>query len=467
LNNHEVRFVGWNWASCACLLPVLLGAAGCGAVSSAANPKVAPYIKEQAPLTIVVERADAAATTSREVERLLTETPVNADWPKELALGTDRIRQTQSDQAARFIYAGKPYAIVASVVWARTLTNIKLAPPPDSAASAAEAAPTTDSGSGATDSAAGTTGSATGATTPSSDQGASSGAVDSNAASGAVSTPGPKLPVNLLAAIAPDLATDYTTFETSIADLSRMEAAIDAEKKAASEATTDADKQAHTKAAEAKQAELDHAKAAIEPLRKDFLLRCKAAAAKAAASAQTFGPVVVNLRQAVDDAETANGAAVVAYPLAAKDIKNQVVVSAEGNLTDLIYEQTGHRLQTRGTHVNAGFDGSKVNLSLNGMTPDDLGKVDPGELVTQTLARTQSFVEKALLLLDTTSRTEGRLEFEADMLDALLDGFKASGWSAPDAVYVPEQGAVQIAAGAPLPTSRPSMVSGLAHLFGK
>ena len=65
---------------------------------------------------------------------------------------------------------------------------------------------------------------------------------------------------------------------------------------------------------------------------------------KAPASARdAVGPVLVNLRQAVDDASIADGAAAVRYPLALTSLPDSVLEVVPVIVADIVEEQTGKR----------------------------------------------------------------------------------------------------------------------------
>ena len=62
----------------------------------------------------------------------------------------------------------------------------------------------------------------------------------------------------------------------------------------------------------------------------------------------------------------------------------------------------------------------------------------PTALTTEVASRTVGWVKHAVGLLGTISATKDVLEFEDDVLGALLDGFKAGGYTAPAAPKIPE-----------------------------
>ena len=149
--------------------------------------------------------------------------------------------------------------------------------------------------------------------------------------------------------------------------------------------------------------------------------------------------MLVNLRQAVDDASIADGAAAVRFPLAIKSLPDSVQEVVPVFVADIVEEQTGHRPTMNGFKPDIKLDGTDVKVTLNGLGPDDLGKLSMGDLTTQTLDRTKKWVVHAITLLAAVSSTKDTLSFEQDTLDALLDGFGAGGWKAAEAVKIPDE----------------------------
>src|ERR1039458_8002193 len=76
-------FLGRAFVLCA-TIGMLFLMTGCGMLSAVANPKVAWAFTDPAPMAVVVRRADAAEATAKQVDRILTATPVSPDaaWLK-------------------------------------------------------------------------------------------------------------------------------------------------------------------------------------------------------------------------------------------------------------------------------------------------------------------------------------------------------------------------------------------------
>jgi hypothetical protein len=244
---------------------------------------------------------------------------------------------------------------------------------------------------------------------------------------------------NLLALISSDLADAYAAISAKEADIADAKAQIETEK-AAQDAkdVSDEDKKEHDKNIDELKKKVSSLEDEVDPLRKKFLAAAKDAAQKAAASARdAVGPVLVNLRQAVDDASIADGAAAVRYPLALKSLPASVLEVVPVIVADIVEEQTGSRPLMNGFKPDVKLDGMDVKLTLNGLGPDDLGKLSLGDLTSETLNRTKKWVVHAITLIGAVSSTKDTLSFEQDTLDALLDGFAANGWKKAEAAKIP------------------------------
>jgi hypothetical protein len=365
-------------ASICAIFGLLSVMTGCGALSAMANPKVAWAIQDPAPMSVVVRRADAAEATAKQVDRILTATPASpdADWLKTVGPTPDDAAGEVKAIKSEPMYAKSHARVVPAEVWARTLADIQ----------------STDGSS-----------------------------------------------PNLLALVSGDLGDSYaaiTAKETDIAD-ANAQIATEKDAKDAKDAT-DEDKKGHDKTIDDLKKKISKLEDEVDPLRKKFLAAAKDAAQKAPANARdALGPVLVNLRQAVDDASIADGAAAVRYPLALKSLPDSVTEVVPVFVADIVEEQTGHRPIMSGFKPDVKLDGTDVKLTLNGLGPDDLGKLSLGDLTTETLSRTKKWVVHAITLIAAVSSTKDTLSFEQDTLDALLDGFAANGWKKAEAAKIP------------------------------
>ena len=253
---------------------------------------------------------------------------------------------------------------------------------------------------------------------------------------------------SLLAAIDKDLAAAWSVViekKKAIGDvkgqIATEEAALDVK------GISDADKKAHKKTIDTLEKQLSKLEKEADKLTSDFVPQAKAAAKKAPAEVrEKFGAVLVNLQKAVDDANIANGAAAVRYPMAATSMGDSAQQMASIYVADVIEEKTGKRPAAGGFQPNVSLQGTDVKLTINGLSQQDLGKISMTELTTEVTARTTNWVKHALGLLGTISSTKELLSFEDDVPSALIDGFKSNGWNAPAAATIPDAPA---AAGAP------------------
>jgi vacuolar-type H+-ATPase subunit E/Vma4 len=217
---------------------------------------------------------------------------------------------------------------------------------------------------------------------------------------------------------------------------------------------TDAHKKTHQAAADALEQQIDAAKKEVEATTKAFVASCESAAAKVPAQVRDpFAPAIVNLRRAVHDAKVANIAATARYPFLVAQVvqnpaglKDELITAAKGNASDVLYEQVGKRLKI-GPPVVV-FDAGKVDVTLNGLAIEDLGKLTLPELMTETTARTGKFALEAVTLPLIVASTEEKLDFEADVLDGIKDGFRSSGGNIPAPAEVTVKTSIEIQASA-------------------
>lgn len=480
---------------------MLVFGSGCGllnAVKAGANPKVAWALNEPAPMSVVVRRADAAEKTATEVNRLLAETPADGDasWTEKTAPSADDAKKVQDDLAQNNpLYAASKARVVAAEVWVKELSAIRPAqaaaaapaPAPDPAqvqanaavASAAtpapgadepqtDAAPTKKRGKGKRhhgshalspkaakvqpDATATADANAPSGVDAAAAPGDPSGAPAATApatpttgtAAAAAAVTAPTAPASsLLGAVDPALAERYTAIVDRRQEIGTMKALAAAEGAALEQKGLSAEeRQAHEQTKAKADQQADAAEAKIAPLQKELVAAVKASAKKASPDVRKkLGPAFVNLRQAVDDADIANGAAAVRYPLAATTMVDSVKAMVPVIVADIVEEQTGKRPNMSTLQPGVSMDGMKPKITLNGLDASDLGKISVADLTEQTALRTEKWVEHALGLLGTIGATEETLGFEHDVLDAMIDGFAEGGWTAPAPATIPAQAA--------------------------
>ncbi len=356
---------------------------GCGAVAAAANPKVAWAVNDPAPMSVVVRRADAAEKTSQEVDRLLTATPANLDseWIQQVGPSPDTAAAEIKTVSQLPFYVESKARVVPSEVWVRTLPGVK-------------------GGKG-----------------------------------------GKPQFQSLLAAIDKDLADRYGKIVQKRQELVGIQSLIATEQAAIDDKdATPADKSDHQKKKEELEKMADATQKELSPLQADFAHGAKEAAGKAAPEArEKIGVALVNLRQAIDDAQIANGAAAVRYPLAAPTVLSSLKAVVPVLVADIVEEQTGKRPNLNKLSPDVKLEGTSVSLTLNGLEPGDIGKIKLADLVTESVKRSTAWVTHTASLLGAIASTKEALSFQADMLDAMVEGFTAGGWKVIVAAKIPGQ----------------------------
>jgi hypothetical protein len=422
----------------ASLVPLACLATACGTLSSIKRDPLAALGagNDKATLPVVVQRADAASLTATEVDRLLTATPVANDssWPDQTRLSNETITRFEESMADHPYYVATAFRICPAIVWADGLATIGH----DSAPSA-------------------TSGPIARVQPNSAATMASSAAASAQTSAVTDATPSP----SLLAAISSELGEGYAALQAKVLQLAALKAQQTAEELAQERKDlSDAEKKKHKAAAESLTAQVDKADAEIEHATDAYVASCRAAAAKVPAGAREhFVVALMNLRQAVADANTANAVAAVRYaqlvpeivsqPLRLKDV---LVDVAKASVSDYIFERTGKRLKLSSLQPAINLDNGKVALELNGISSDDLGNLKLDELLIETIVRTERFAGKVATLYVTTSEAGEKLDFEGDVLDGILDGFRSTGCKTGDPTKIPNQTAQEIhasSAGAP------------------
>lgn len=426
--------------STALLCGVLAFGTGCGALKAAANPKVAWALNDPAPMSVVVRRADVAEQTAKEVDTVLTDTPANDDsaWIAKVAPDKDAATKQMTDLKAHDLYAGGA-RVVAAEVWAKSLKSVEQSAKAPAATAAQPAQPAPEPAPAPKVAAKDVKAEGKG-------KGNKKAKVADAPAEPVAPAPAPapapaasKYP-SLLAAIDKDLGGEWSKVmekKKAIGDVKGQIAVLEAAND--DKGTPDAQKTENKAKISELEKQIDSLDDEAQKLAKAFVPKAKAAAQKAPADVRDrIGPALVNLRQAVDDANIANGAAAVRYPMAATSLLDSAQQMAKIYVADVIEEKTGKRPSTQGIQPGVTLDGGKVGVTLNGLSQSDMGKIDAGELTSEVAARTTKWVKHAMGLLGTIASTKEVLELEDDVLGALIDGFSSAGWKAPAAATIPE-----------------------------
>ena len=449
------------------LATVVATGTGCGAISAAANPKVAWALQDPAPMSIVVRRADVAEKTALQVDRVMTDTPTNDDsaWLAKVGPQKEESTATLAEIRGHQLYApgsaGAGARVVAAEVWARSLAKIEPKSISSAKATGAPAAPAAPSAPAASEPAEPVAKTASpeangkkGAKKKPGSLAKNDKAEKADKKNSKAAEPSPAAPAasvaslsassakypSLLAAVDKELGTAWgevmekkKAMGTLKAQIATLEAANDAK------GISDSDKKGNKTTIEGLEKQVSMMEKEADKLAEAFIPKAKAAATKAAPEVrEKFGTVLVNLRQAVDDAKTSNGAAAVRYPMAATTLVDSTKAMAAVFVADVIEEKTGKRPSMAGFQPGVTMEGGKVAITLNGLSASDMGKISMGELTAEVATRTTKWVGHAAGLLGTISATKDMLQFEDDVLAALIDGFKAGGWNPPQATTIPD-----------------------------
>jgi hypothetical protein len=432
---------------------------GCGAIKAAANPKVAWALNDPAPMSVVVRRADVAEKTAQQVDRLMTDTPADesSEWIGKVAPEKDKATSQLVELRKHELYM-QNVKIVAAEVWAKQLADTApkakaapAAPAPAAEPVAKEAkADKSDKSDKSDKKKNGKVAKNDKADDKKQSKKAPNDAKPEAAAAPAAASPTGKYP-SILAAIDKDLGEAYAAImenKKTIGELKGEMAKLDAAND--EKGITDAAKKANKERIDAIDKQVDKIDDETSKMAKDFIAKAKAAAQKTPAPMRDkVGPVLVTLRQAVDDANVANGAAAVRYPLAATTLIDSAKQMVGVYAADVIEEKTGKRPSMAGLQPGLTLEDGKPQVTLNGLNSADMGKLSMGELTSEVAKRTGAWMKRTAGLYGTISATKEILEFEDDVLDALLSGFKAGGWSAPAPVTIPDAPPPGAAQGAP------------------
>jgi len=335
---------------------------GCGALGAITNPDGVWALGEATPMSVIVRRAEVANATADQVDRLIADAPIDE-------ASAEALKLTQADAKSLLEQAGtepvyevqQPVRVVPAEAWLKRF----------SAACAEDA-----------------------------------------------SSP------SLISMLGDDVADKYTSVSSQGRKIAALKGKKKAwEKKADADGVSDADVAKYEKQVAKIETQIDELDAAFEPKVEKLLAAVKASAAKVSKDDKaTMSPIVLNLKEAVDDARNANTAALMRYPLAMPSMSDDVQAAAKRFAADVIEEQTGTRPTLNGLTPDITLDGTDVKLTLNGIPEDKLGDIELDELVSETTVRTQDYVGSVLSLTGYVSESEDRLSFQGDLLEAWSEG---------------------------------------------
>jgi len=229
---------------------------------------------------------------------------------------------------------------------------------------------------------------------------------------------------NLLETISPALADGFSHVMGKKLALASIDARLEQERRTIAAADISADdKTAHETALLELQKQRANDVAALAPLEKAFLATAKDAAKEVSADQrETLVPTLAALLVTLRDADVANSAAAVRYPLAVPSMMTSVNAVVPGIVADIVEEQTGTRPDATKLTPHVVETGPDVSVSIGGLGPKDLGSLQMDSLTRETMSRTASWVTHATTLLATIDSTKDALSFETDTLTQIMAG---------------------------------------------
>ncbi len=418
---------------------------GCSSLKAMANPKLAWALSDPAPMSVVVRRADAADATSREVERLVGETPTNDDSPWLSNVGPDAESGRKTLQE---IKTSEPYAagvkVVQAELWAKQLTTVE-ARRHASSQPAQVATPKTEPQAQEKEKTAlgepsnkAPRANANNKKAPKARAAQAEPKPDAVAAKPAEPAAAPTGPAlkyrSILAAIDEKLSDTWSkalekkrALGDAKAKLKELEVARDAKD------VSESDKKGFNAKIEEIEKTLSRLEQESDKASDDILTQAKESAAKASPETREhFGAALAALRKATDDAAISNGAAALRYSLALSSMLDSAKMMAKVFIADVIEERTGKRPNVSSLTPGVTLEGTDVKLTLNGLSTQDLGKLSVSDVTSEVASRTTAWVKHAVGLLPYVAKTQDVLDFESKLLGTILDGFSSAGWKAPE-----------------------------------
>jgi hypothetical protein len=337
---------------------------GCSFIKGITNPDVAWAMGESSPMSVVVRRNELATGIADEVDRLMTDTPVDQAAEDAFALTKADMEKRMNEAAVEPIYGGQPFKVVPAEAWLPTLAST----------CAEEAGHDT-----------------------------------------------------LVGMLEGDVEDRLTAVNAQSKAIAKLEAKVSAaEERRDADGTSDGERATLDASITKLEGEIDELEAAYDPKVRELITAVREAGHAVPAKAkERMTPIVMNLLEAVEDARIANDAAIVRYPMAVPGLTSDLQSAATRFVADVIEEQSGHRPSTQGIAPEITLEGTDVKLGLNGVPAEVLGDLDMGEVIVEVTERTQAYAGRAFTLLADADETADRLELQADILNAWRDGLAA------------------------------------------
>jgi len=421
------------------LLAMLAGLGGCGFFTAVTNPKAATALGESANMVVVVRRADMAERTSEQVDRLLAETAVRNDsaWLEDVQVTAAQGKAALETVSKTEYYENQPVRVLPVEAWAQLLAKVAPSETDEGGADSDEDADDGEDEDGDDAAKDDDDVEVVEANGDDGDEGDEEDADEEDADE--EEDEGWSAP-SLIAALSEELAEEHAIVRAknkAFADLKgkieEREAKLDEEEDALSDAQVEKREAEIAKLEEqAEQAEEEY-----ETAKEAFVAKLRQGAAKVPSELRTqLGPVFVALRQAVEDAEEANACALIRYPLAMPGLLTDVQQAIKINLADIIEEQSGTRPTMKGIQPGVSMKDGELDITINGLGEKELGELSLGEVTEQTITRSTAWFGRATATPGLASITQEGLSYQADVLDAILEGFVEAGWQRPEPVVI-------------------------------
>jgi len=348
------------WVATSALgVTALTGGTGCAGF----DVKAAWAVPEAAPMQTVVRRADAARATVNNVERIVSNLPVDTDskWVATLAfkksddepvlkdIATDPEFTSPTAQKLRVVYAE---------AWAILLSKV---------CSQEKAAP------------------------------------------------------SLYGALNPEVHAQYADIAAQAKTVGKLKSDIQIEKDAIADSDRAAEKPDHEAKKKELEDKLDQVEKDYRPKVDAFKKRLEDEVAKASPDLKKeIAAAVPPLKRALADARVANSAAALGYPIAFKGIKDELKIIIKRIAADTIQNAIGVRPNME--KLAPEFKLSPVSVTIGGLTPADVGRLKLDDAVKDIAERSKNYIVHVITLLGYIDETREMLALQQDLLDVVAKG---------------------------------------------
>ncbi len=334
---------------------LLGGASGCGGF----NLKVLWAVSEDTPMQAVVRRADVARATGNNVERLMSGTAVDDDskW-----VPTIQLKKSDAESVLRDVSADPEYQslkgaklkIVTAEAWAQSLSKV---------------------------------------------------------------CPSESKSPSLLATISPEVHAQYSDIASQARTVAKIKSDIATEEAASDDKDRASEKADHDAKAKELKDKLEKVEADYKPKIDAFRAKLKEDAAKVSPDVKKQLVIAVaSLKRAIEDARTANAAALIGYPKAMPGLKDEVKIIVKRIAADTIEAGIGNRPNMDKLSPEVKISGG-VSVTIGGLTAADIGRLKLDDAIKDIAERSKNYVVHVVSLLGYIKETSDLLDLQANVLD--------------------------------------------------